>query len=86
MLCALPNGRLLGYGAGKQFGEVWKIIAAASVMGVAVWAVGLLALPMVIKLLAQMLAGVIIYAVLCWAMKIEGFLYALNMIKGLRKA
>lgn len=86
VLCALPNGRLLGYGAGKQFGEVWKIIVAASVMAVAVWAVGLLALPMVIKLLAQMLAGVIIYAVLCWAMKIEGFLYALNMIKGLRRA
>ena len=86
LLCSLPNGRLLGYGLKKQLKDVWKTIAAAAVMAVAVWAVGLLAMPLAIKLLVQLLVGVIVYIMLCWVLKADGFLYALNMIKGLRKA
>ena len=86
LLCSLPNGRLLGYGLGKQLKDVWKTIAAAAVMAVAVWAVGLLAMPLAIKLLVQLLVGVIVYIMLCWVLRADGFLYALNMIKGLRKA
>ena len=86
VLCALPNGRLLGYGVGKQFGDVWKIIVASCVMSVTVWAVGMVFSHLALKLLVQILTGAIVYIILCWAMKIEGFLYALNMIKGLRKA
>lgn len=86
LLCSLPNGRLLGYGLKKQLKDVWKTIAAAAVMAVAVWAMGLLAMPLAIKLLVQLLVGVIVYIMLCWVLKADGFLYALNMIKGLRKA
>ena len=86
LLCSLPNGRLLGYGLKKQLKDVWKTIAAAAVMAVAVWAMGLLAMPLAVKLLVQLLVGVAVYIIMCWAIKAEGFLYALNMIKGLRKA
>lgn len=86
LLCSLPNGRLLGYGFGKQFKDVWKTIVASVIMALAVWAVGLLAMPLAVKLLVQLMVGVIVYIILCWAMRIEGFLYALNMIKGLRKS
>ena len=86
LLCSLPNGCLLGYGLKKQLKDVWKTIAAAAVMAVAVWAMGLLAMPLAIKLLVQLLVGVIVYIMLCWVLKADGFLYALNMIKGLRKA
>lgn len=86
LLCCLPNGRLLGYGLGKQLKDVWKTVVASVVMAVAVWAAGLLAMPLAVKLLVQLLTGVAVYIIICWAMKAEGFLYALNMVKGLRKA
>lgn len=85
VFCALPNGRLLGYGFAKQFKDVWKSIMISCVMGVTVWAMGLVTMPLILKLLVQVSAGIVVYIILCWAMKIEGFLYALNMIKGLKK-
>lgn len=86
LLCSLPNGRLLGYGLEKQLKDVWKTIVASALMALLVWAVGLLAMPLAAKLLVQVLTGVAVYIIMCWVMKVEGFLYALNIIKGVRKA
>ena len=85
LLCILPNGRLLGYGLGKQLKDVWKTIVAAAVMAVAVWAVGLLTMPLLLKLVAQIATGVIVYIILCWLMKIESFLYILDHMKQMKK-
>lgn len=84
-VCTVPCGRLLGYGAAKQFKDVGKILLAAVLMGAAVWAVGLLAMPLLLKLLVQVGCGVTVYIILCRLMKIESFLYILNCLKQMRK-
>lgn len=86
IVCAIPSGRLLGYGVVKQFKDMWKNILAAVLMGIAVWAVGLAAIPLFLKLVVQILTGIVVYILLCRLLKVEGFMYALNMIKGLRKS
>lgn len=86
IVCAIPSGRLLGYGVVKQFKDMWKNILAAVLMRIAVWAVGLAAIPLFLKLVVQILTGIVVYILLCRLLKVEGFMYALNMIKGLRKS
>ena len=54
-------------------------------MGVAVWAVGLLAMPLLLKLVIQIVTGVIVYIILCRLMKIESFLYILDHLKQMKK-
>ena len=85
VICAMPCGRLLGYGVAQQFRDVWKNILAAALMGVAVWAVGLLAMPLLLKLIIQIVTGVIVYIILCRLMKIESFLYILDHLKQMKK-
>ena len=85
IVCAIPSGWLLGYGVREQFKAVAKTILASVLMGAAVWAVGLLAMPLFLKLVVQILTGVMVYIILCWLMKIESFLYALNSLKQMKK-
>lgn len=86
VICSIPSGRLLNYGFGRQFATVWKTILASVIMGIAVWAVGLLAMPLLLKLLVQMALGITIYIIASWILRAEGFMYALNLLKGMRKA
>ena len=85
VICAIPCGRLLGYGVAQQFKDVWKNILAAVLMGVAVWAVGLLTMPLLLKLVVQIAAGVIVYIILCWLLKIDSFRYILDQMKQIKK-
>ena len=85
IVCAIPTGRLLGYGLGEQFKDIGKTILAAVLMGLAVWAVGLLTMPLFLELIAQIGCGVIVYIILCRLMKIESFMYVLNNLKQMKK-
>lgn len=85
MVCSIPNGKLLNYGFIEQFKDVWRTLLAAVIMSVAVWAIGLLAMSLFMKLVVQILTGIIVYIILCLLLRVEGFSYALNIIKGLRK-
>lgn len=85
MVCSIPNGKLLNYGFIEQFKDVWRTLLAAVIMSVAVWAIGLLAMSLFMKLVVQILTGIVVYIILCLLLRVEGFSYALNMIKGLRK-
>ena len=85
IVCAIPSGRLLGYGVREQFKAVAKIILASVLMGVSVWAVGLLTMPLLLKLVAQIATGVIVYIILCWLLKVDSFLYILDQMKQMKK-
>lgn len=85
IVCAIPSGLLLGYGVREQFKAVAKTILASVLMGMAVWAVGLLAMPLFLKLVIQIVTGVIVYIILCRLMKIESFLYILDHMKQMKK-
>lgn len=85
IVCAVPSGRLLGYGVMAQFKDIWKTILASVVMGVAVWAVGLLTMPLLLKLVVQVATGVIVYIILCWLLKVDSFVYILDQMKQMKK-
>ena len=57
----LPVKKLLGYGMAQQLGDIWKSALAAVVMAAAVYAFGLLALPLPVKLLLQVVLGAAVY-------------------------
>lgn len=86
IICTIPCGRLLGYGFISQLRDSWKAILASAVMGAAVWAAGLLAIPLFLKLIVQIVTGTLVYIIISWLLKSEGFMYALNLLKGMKKA
>jgi len=57
----LPIKKLLGYGMAQQLGDIWKSALAAVVMAAAVYAFGLLPLPLLPKLLLQVILGAAVY-------------------------
>ena len=82
-----PVKRLLGYGWREQLRDTWRSALASAVMAAAVYAFGLLALPLPVKLCAQVLLGCAVYALSNLALKNESFFYLLAMLrKGRRNA
>lgn len=84
-ICALvnawPNGRLIGWPAGRQFASVFPLLLAALFMGLVVWLLGLLQLPMICILSVQILGGTAIYFTIAWIFKMEPFVECIRMIK-----
>lgn len=58
---AYPNIKLLDYNIREQLDDILPPVVMSLIMGAAVVAVGLLPLPLVIKLILQVLAGAILY-------------------------
>lgn len=58
---AYPNIKLLDYSIREQLADILPPVVMSLIMGAAVVAVGLLPLPLVIKLIVQVLAGAILY-------------------------
>lgn len=58
---AYPNIKLLDYSIREQLTDILPPVVMSLIMGAAVVAVGLLPLPLVIKLIVQVLAGAILY-------------------------
>ena len=82
-----PVKMLLGYGWREQLRDTWRSALASAVMAAAVYAFGLLALPLLVKLCAQVLLGGAVYALVNLALKNESFFYLLAMLrKGRRNA
>lgn len=72
---AWPNRRLIGYGPGRQYLDLLPTAAISAVMGVMVWRIEALALGTVTTLLLQIIAGVVVYAVLSWLFNRECLIY-----------
>ena len=78
---SLPLKKLLGYGALDQLRDVWKSLLSALLMAGAVWAFGLLPLPLLVKLPGQIVLGAALYYLINRMLKNESLLYALSMLK-----
>ncbi len=76
-------GRLLRYGVLKQVKDMVGSILLSFVMGVAVFFVGYLDLPLVLLLLVQVLVGVAVYAALAAMFHLKGFGYCMKIVKSL---
>lgn len=81
LVTSLPLKKLLGYGALDQLRDVWKSLLSALLMAGAVWAFGLLPLPLFAKLPGQIVLGAALYYLINRMLKNESLLYALSMLK-----
>ena len=66
-----PMKKLVGYGPGKQFADLWRILLTAAIMFVVVQNMNLLPWYSVTLLMAQIPAGVIVYVGVGFILKIE---------------
>lgn len=80
----LPVKKLLGYGAREQLRDTWRSALASAVMAAAVYAFGLLSLPLAVKLLLQVLLGGAVYAAANLLLRNESFFYLLSMLRRAR--
>lgn len=76
-----PNRKLLGYGYLEQVRDFAPGILLAVAMGICIYFVGYLPLPMIITLLIQIVLGAIIYIAASAILKFEEFEYLLGMVK-----
>lgn len=80
-----PNRKLLGYGYLEQLKDFAPGIILAIVMGICVYFVGFIPLPIIPTLFIQIVIGVLIYIGASAALKLEEFEYLCNIIKSLTK-
>ena len=80
-IASAPLKKLLDYDGFKQVKDNWKTLVASLIMGIGAYSVGFLQLPTIVLLLLQMSTGVLIYVLLCIAMRIESFHYVLSLVK-----
>ncbi len=82
---SLPVKKLLDYSFFDQIKDLWKSALSAIVMALVVYAFGLLHMPLLIKLIIQLMLGVLVYISINFIIKNESFYYLLNTIKNKRR-
>jgi len=85
LVSLLPVKKLLGYGLRAQLKDIWKNGLASMIMAAAVYALGLIPMPIFIKLVMQIMLGAAIYIGVNLIIKNESFYYLLNTIKNKRR-
>lgn len=80
---AAPNHKLLGYKIQEQWMDVMPAAALAAVMCVAVMLTGqwLAAVPVLVRLVLQIVAGAAVYVALAWVCRLESFRYVFDMVR-----
>ncbi len=81
MVTTIPVIRLLDSSFLQQIRGLGKTMLCALIMAAAVSALNALMLPALIKLVIQILCGVVVYAVLCMVLKVDSMQYVLKMLK-----
>lgn len=76
-----PNRNLIGYRYKYQFIDMWSNFVISVIMGFAVSFVGMLSMPLVVKLLFQIVFGATIYILLSILTRNVNFKYILDFIK-----
>ncbi len=81
---AAPNKKLLGYSILDQWRDVMPPAVAAALMCGAVMAAGqwLVFLPVLVRLLVQIVVGVVVYVALAWLFKVESFVQLMAVVSG----
>lgn len=80
VISMIPAKRLLGYGIMKQFADLWKTILCAVIMFVVVQSMNFLDLNIGCLLASQVLAGVLVYIALGFALRIESQTLLTNLV------
>jgi len=78
---AWPNKKLLSYSFSDQIRDILSNLILAVIMGALVYAEGMLVLPLFIKLVLQIMTGIIVYLALSLISKNKSFTYLLETVK-----
>ena len=78
---AWPNRQLLSYSIKDQILDILNNLMIAAIMGVIVYAEGLLAVPDILLLIIQIGTGMVIYIALSYILKNQSFMYLLNFLR-----
>ena len=81
IIISIPVKKLLGYGFISQLKDIWKIVVATIILGVAAYLVGLISLPVWLTLIVQIIVGIISYVLCCFFFREKNFFEILNIIK-----
>ena len=85
VVTTLPLKKLLDTTITQQFLPLLKSLAASLIMAGAVYAFGLLNMPMLLKLLLQIAVGTAVYIAACLILKVDSFHYVLNILRNRKK-
>ena len=80
-LNASPNKKLLNYSYFEQIKDIFPSIALSLTMGLIVYLISLLNFNIYIKLITQILVGIIIYIGMAKLLKLECYIYLENTVK-----
>lgn len=81
ILCAIPNRKLIDYGFIRQFIDLIPLLFTSMIMGCIVYSIQFLGLSDVFTLVIQVVIGVLVYLILSWFFKLQGFLYFYSIFK-----
>lgn len=84
MFNAAPNKKLLGYSYFEQIKDIMFSLVLALLMGIIIYPISLIHMPMFILLLVQVMVGAIFYVGMSFVMKLEPFCYILSTIRQLK--
>ena len=76
-----PNRELLNYKMEEQIKDILPNIIMALVMGAVVYVIGLVDLPVIVRLIMQIVAGIAIYSFLSRIAKNDTYYYCLGLIR-----
>lgn len=75
-----PNSKLISYSVLEQVIDVFPTLIVSIIMGLIISVFLMLDIPNILILLLQFLVGAGLYFALCYCLKIESFVYVLNLI------
>lgn len=77
----LPNKSLIDYSIKEQLLDIFPALLSAVIMGVGVYFISYLSLPVIIQLVVQIICGAMIYVGISYMFKVESFEYILSIVK-----
>lgn len=80
-----PNKKLLDYSYIEQIRDILPSLLLAVIMGVILYLIGFINLPIIVSLLFQVVVGGVIYIVGAKILKIDSFQYLLELLKSILK-
>lgn len=79
-----PNKKLLNYGYWEQINDIMPNIIMAIIMAICVYMFGLINMPITIKLILQVLIGILIYIAESLLLRNKTFTFLLDILKGIK--
>ena len=76
-----PNIRWLNYSIKEQLNDIWPYFVASIIMFICIRLVSIIEMPIVIKLIFEIILGISIYTLIAFIAKFNGFTILINIIK-----